>query len=506
MTGEPDLLPAGRLGARPAVRSWWPAARLQRLSEDATRVEAPILLFVAFTLPLEFTKFWFPVTWLDLSRVGMLAGLAILAVHALAGTVRLRRTPLLFAVAGVVLVEVVSVALSQRPSGPKEAVAIGAYAGFAVFAAHVLSRPARHRGLALALLASAALVAAVSIAQEIGGFYVWEREGLEVLGRRNSTIGDPNITARFFAMMLAVALAGLTAVSMLRAGRANEIADRTWRGAGGRTVVAICVLIAFMAVADVLTLSRIGWLVGGLSLLLWLPMAVRHRPTLLGILVFLSVFGAYLVGNPSVIDRAGSVVGDALVRTGVVEPDDDTAPPPEFLRPPDPAASTPVDGLIERLPLDSVRRYLLRAGVAMAIDHPVLGVGVGGYPIELVAEYSGFIPSERRSAPTLLIHTDAVRIAAETGLIGIAAWLALLMAIGLAVRRGAVRRAIPIRLAALAAGTVIVVILVASQFAGRFYTEPYLWLAIGVLLAVGRSPVARRSTISGSGQRETGST
>jgi hypothetical protein len=508
MTGEPELLPAVGVGARPSPRHWRFASRTRRLAALTARLELPVLLFIAFTLPFEFTKFWFPVSWLDLSRLGMLAGLAIVASQVSAGTLRLARAPLVVAIGAVVVVEVVSAITTQRAAGPKEAVAIVAYAGFAVFAGHVLSRPARLRHLALTLLGSAAIVAAVAVAQELGDFYIWAREGLEVLGRRNSTLGDPNITARFFAMMLAVALAMLTMRSILSA--------RGWAGLPGidasgrataarRTVIVICLVIAAMAIADVLTLSRIGWLMAALALAMWLPLALRHRATLLGVIVFVTVFAGYLIGSPSVIDRASSVVGDALIRTGVVEPGEPDPPTPELLRPPDPAATTPVDGLIERLPLDLVRRYLLRAGVAMAIDHPLLGVGVGGYPEELAGEYSGFIPPERRSAPTLLIHTDAVRIASETGVVGLAAWGALLGATALAVWRGTRRWQAPIRLAAYAAGSVVVVILVASQFAGRFYTEPYLWLAIGVLVAVGhRRPPVRGAVAASPPLDETG--
>ena len=445
------------------------------LDTVASRFELPVLLFIALTLPLEFTKLWFPVSWLDLSRVGMVAGLGILVVHGAAGTIRLGRSPLLAAIGLIVIVEFASFATTRWPAGAKEAVAVLAYAGLALFVAHVIRDAGRLRWVALAILVSAGAVALVSVAQEVGRFYLWQGDGIDVLGRRNSTFGDPNITARFFAISLTVALA------VLALGRSAT--DRR-----GRSFVAgiagILGLIALIAIGDVVTLSRVGWLLAGLAGAIWLVIGLRHRRILLGLLVFGVTFVGCLTLTPAILQRASSAVGDALVRIDV---------PPGSGSPLDPdrvpadikGVTTPVDGLVERLPLDSVRRYLIRVGVAMAVDHPLTGVGVGGFGPRVETTYLDFVPLQRRSGSTILLHTDVVRIAAETGLVGVAAWLVLLGAIGLAVLRTLRNPDRVIRAAAAATGTAILVILVGSQFAGRFYSEPYLWLAIGVLMALG---------------------
>ena len=45
-----------------------------------------------------------------------------------------------------------------------------------------------------------------------------------------------------------------------------------------------------------------------------------------------------------------------------------------------------------------------------------------------------------------------------------------------------------IRAVGQASGVVILVILMSSQFAARFYSEPFLWIALGILAAATGSP------------------
>jgi O-antigen ligase len=441
------------------IQAW-----LARADAAADRIEVPLLLFIVVTLPWEFTKTWFPTPVLEVSRVAMLVAIAVLALHALTGRLRIVRGGLLYSIALVVGVIVLSAVLTRWNNGVKDAAAVVIYALLALFTSHVLDRRERLRSFGLALVTSAVIVAAIAIGQEVGGFYVWQAEGNEVLGRRNSTFGDPNVAARFLAVALVAAMA---VVAGARLGR--------------RATIAIVVAIGLIAIAQVLTLSRIGWILAIVAIGASVPLAMASRPVRLALATFVIVFGGYLLVAPTVLHRAGTAAADAVVRTGIGEPAPGIPADPG----PRAVAGTPLDGVIVRLPIDSVRKYLVRAGVAMAIDHPVLGVGVGGFQPEILSTYWEYVPRERRAAPTSLLHTDSVRVLAETGLVGFVSFIAML-AVTFQAAAAAIRARLPgRRVVGWAAGSAILLILISSQFAGRFFNEPYLWLALGVLLALG---------------------
>jgi O-antigen ligase len=120
----------------------------------------------------------------------------------------------------------------------------------------------------------------------------------------------------------------------------------------------------------------------------------------------------------------------------------------------------------------------------MFSDHPVAGVGLGGFQPEILGEYSAFIPSDRLSSPVSLPHTELVRIAAETGIVGLIVGAAFFLALFASLAR--IARTMPeLRTAATALGVAIFIIGVASQFEGRLYDEPYLWLFLGLTAALG---------------------
>ncbi|KJS78904.1 MAG: polymerase [Desulfosporosinus sp. BICA1-9] len=80
--------------------------------------------------------------------------------------------------------------------------------------------------------------------------------------------------------------------------------------------------------------------------------------------------------------------------------------------------------------LDAQRQYLWKAAWAMFTDHPVVGVGLGGFQKMFLTQYlylKTVIPDVEGAT---LSHTTLLTIAAELGLIGLAAltwvWLALM--------------------------------------------------------------------------------
>jgi O-antigen ligase len=138
-----------------------------------------------------------------------------------------------------------------------------------------------------------------------------------------------------------------------------------------------------------------------------------------------------------------------------------------------PLFSTQLGGAEERT--TSGRQTENRIALAMAADHPLLGVGAGGYP-GLYRDYGRRLGSDPRSdrAP----HSLPLEIAAEQGLVGVACW-----GVALALVVGALRRArgIPAaRTLALCLGTYAV----GSLFLhGSQLRLPYLLAGLALALA-----------------------
>jgi putative inorganic carbon (hco3(-)) transporter len=134
--------------------------------------------------------------------------------------------------------------------------------------------------------------------------------------------------------------------------------------------------------------------------------------------------------------------------------------------------------------ITSGRSTLVSKGVRVAVHHPILGVGVGGFR-RAYAEAAHLRGKEPKAAAS---HTTPVTVAAETGLPGLAflAWLvgvALLVAFRRLVRGfdGAAR---------LALGLALVAILVHCLFYNALFEDPTFW-GLLALVVVG----ARRAEV-----------
>jgi len=415
-----------------------------------------MLALIVLTLPWEFTKRFFPVDWLELSRVVMVVAIGWLVMGAVRRRQRPRLEPrgLVLAVGALLAVELASYALTRWPNGPREIAVVLAYAALAAFVASVLRRRSDFRSIALIFIASGVIVAGLGIAEQLGEFYLWKDHPLEVLGRRNSTFADPNITARFLVLAL-VATLGLAA---------------TWRPPRRSMWIVLLIVVGIIEAGLVFTLSRSGWLIGLLALALWVPVALARRGAGLAMLVALATFVIVVLASPNAVRRAADVpeAGDPLPAS--------TAP---LARP----AVTHLDALILRIPLDEVRRYLLRAGLAMFEDHPLTGLGLGGFQPELIGPYRNFIPADRQSRVTSLQHIEIIRIASEMGVVGLAALITMLAAAWWGLWRSARGSPWFDRVLAYGLASILLVIVLSSQSEGRFTTEPYLWLVIGGIAA-----------------------
>ena len=130
----------------------------------------------------------------------------------------------------------------------------------------------------------------------------------------------------------------------------------------------------------------------------------------------------------------------------------------------------------------SGRANLVGQGIRIAGDHPVIGVGVGGFS----REYQRRLGIPGRDPKRVASHTTPVTVAAETGIVGLAllAWLAA--AAFLATLHG-LGRGFTSRVA-LATGVVLVAIAVHSLFYAAFFEDPMTWALLGLVGLVSRVP------------------
>jgi O-antigen ligase len=150
--------------------------------------------------------------------------------------------------------------------------------------------------------------------------------------------------------------------------------------------------------------------------------------------------------------------------------------------PPSPSADPPSLSAAAETGLNRATRgrfALVKNGLRIAIDHPVIGVGVGGF----TTAYRERVPAS--SVKTTASHNTPITVAAETGVVGLGlfAWF-LLVAFALPFRRtGSGPPAV--RIAGIAAGLAITAIFVHSLFYNAFVEDPLMWafLALATLAA-----------------------
>ncbi len=108
-------------------------------------------------------------------------------------------------------------------------------------------------------------------------------------------------------------------------------------------------------------------------------------------------------------------------------------------------------------------------------QHPIVGVGIGGSPAA-----AADIAARARRKANYVSHTAPLTIGAELGVVGLAAYAALLVgAVLLLVRVRRVDEALGIGL-----GAVLLALFVHSLFYGGFFEDPIAWLALSIGSAV----------------------
>ncbi len=314
-----------------------------------------------------------------------------------------------------------------------------------VFAAPSLVEDRRDLERVMAAFFLAAIgLSLLAIAQRALGVFQWRAVLVQSDAysyRSNATFADPNNLARFLAMTMALAAAAILALGPRRL-----------------TVYLAVPALLLSAPALIATASRSGWL--GMLLACFIVVLLAPVPRYTKLRINVAAFGAL-----------GALLALLLVQGG-----SDAA----RVR----SLASGVDVVL------GVRQFLIRAGWEMWLDHPLFGVGTGGFQNALLLVYNWVMPYW---AKTSLSHTSFISILAEWGLLGVAAFGFFAARTGAAAAR--IYRAAGRDPLQRVLGSWLIAafleILFQSQSEGRLFEEPYLWLLLAVTAAL-EAGAARR--------------
>jgi O-antigen ligase len=166
------------------------------------------------------------------------------------------------------------------------------------------------------------------------------------------------------------------------------------------------------------------------------------------------------------------VVAAVMIPVGIASP--------QFERVRDSFAASPETGLIRTT---GGRSRLISVGLRIARDHPLVGVGIGGFK----EAYADRV-SRRAAAPTTASHTTPVTVAAETGIVGLVifGWL---VAAGLFVAfRGSLRASDAAGRARIVVGLAFAAIFVHSLFYNAFFEDPLTWGLLAIAAVAAKAP------------------
>ncbi|MGA2007382.1 MAG: O-antigen ligase family protein [Solirubrobacteraceae bacterium] len=243
--------------------------------------------------------------------------------------------------------------------------------------------------------------------------------------RVNSLFYDPNIYGRFLALtMVAVAAAMM------------------WETSRRRVVLAAAVLaVLWLGLLGSVSQSSIVALLAGLAVIAGLRFSPRAAAACAALVAIAAVVVAVVASGPLHLTSANNAT--------------------------------------------SGRASLVREGLDLFADRPIAGFGAASFSCEYLRHTAGthsyVCGSPAPSDVTSDSHTTPVTVAAEQGVIGLAAYVALLVAAILTLARGGLRSS-PVRVAVLAA---FVALVVHTWAYADFLEDPITWalLAVGAALA-----------------------
>ena len=378
-----------------------------------------------------------------LANPGQLAMLAVIVVAIVRKRHDIRSlipdSSLLVPLAAFFLLVFLSVTWSDSLRPNNSVLILPVYLGFVVTAPSLIEdRRDIERILGTFLLVAAAL-GVVAIAQRLFGVFNWRGiliQSDDYSYRSNATFADPNVLARFLAIVMSLA-AGLVLST----------------GPRRQTVYLALPAFAIGAIAIVATASRSGWmllLLCGFLVVLFSPIRRYTKFMLTGSAV------SFLVIVLTLLFAQGGTDAERVK-----------------------SLSTGVQVLGQRT-------FLIQAAWEMYKDNPWVGVGSGNYQNSLIVNYHHIVPDW---SPTSLSHTSFATLLAELGTIGIVLFGFLVVRIGIAVVSvywGTKDRFT--RLVTGWLGASLFGILLHSQSEGRLFEEPYLWVLLAIFIAVETHP------------------
>lgn len=366
---------------------------------------------------------------LSLARIGIIAGALLFTVQAPGDWWKhLPRSSLYLPLLLLLALYVLALSNSQGQSGAIEDVArlVLHLAFFFLIAVFVRDRQTL-RWVVWTLIISGLVLALIGIFQQVTDTYLWN-EALATKGiRRNATFVNSNFYARF----LVISMVMTTALIFREKSRLSYVLLATF---------------VFAALALPFTSSRSNWMAAVVLLplvVLMLPISptLKVRSLVVGAVSGLTLLAVAIAAEPALADRVGSLASAADVLAD--------------------------------------RSFLIRAGWQMFLDHPLFGIGLDGFDDALAGPYSDLSPEGSG-----ISHNSVITVLSELGVLG-------LIVVGFFLYRFGhlswhLYRDSSAEDQTLVAGLVgaFLVIVLHSQFGERFLEDPYLWLLIGLMVAL----------------------
>ncbi len=414
-------------------------------------IKTLLYLFV-FSVPLEISKLWFPflplekpidghpVSLMDLSRLFLI----LLVFSVLLGSLlRSKKIKLPHAVNRkfwviYLLLALYLVSLTYTPAlseALKEVVRLI----FQLFVALVIVWTVNdERDIHLVFSAFRAIILLLGLIvlfQAVTGIFLWH-QGLAPDRRFNATMADPNMLARYMVI-------GFFAWLLYKPGK----------GLWSRALRFMALGLSLLAV--LLSQSRAAWLVFTVMtfwvLFLHSPRSQRTQTRIW--LVSGVLFAMVVVSLSGVLQSKINTFQYGIAALGA-------------------------------------RVNLIRGGLAMFMDHPLIGVGLRGYPVVYIRDYPQYLTyygiRENES------HTYLVNMAAEFGVIGLVI-LFWFMFQSYNISRMLHKGWREMESFVIVAFSGILIIFACSQAEGSFWEDPYLWVFFGSLVAILKLYILRRA-------------